>query len=63
MKATKEFLGLDEEIRKCQMTIPRGECVTKLYLEKVQRQCNCVPYTVRNFTVANQVIIVTRKMI
>ena len=56
MKVTADFLGLDEELRKCQGTIPIGECTTELFHNEVQNQCKCVPYASRNFTEANQVL-------
>ena len=55
MKVTDDFLGLDEERRKCQRTIPVAECATNLYLQEIQNQCKCVPYASRNFTEAKQV--------
>ena len=52
---TDDFLGLDADVRKCQTLEPYDECTTRRHLQRVQEQCNCVPYVLRNFTQTNQV--------
>ena len=55
VKVTKQFLQLNEAIRKCKMTEPVGECATKTYLYEVKKQCKCVPYAARSLTQENKV--------
>ena len=51
---TEEFLGLDTETINCQNKELFEDCTTRQYLEKLQQECLCVPYRLRNFT-ENQV--------
>ena len=55
MKVTEAFLGLDENIKKCQTNMPIGECKSIFFLQEVKNRCNCVPYNLRNFTNGNEV--------
>ena len=49
-KATEEYLGLDEMDRKCQNREPYENCTSRLYLEAIQKQCNCIPYALKIFS-------------
>ena len=51
---TEEFLELDTETINCQNKQLFEDCTTRQYLEKLQLECKCVPYSLRNFT-ENQV--------
>ena len=50
MKVTNDYLGLDEDVRKCQNIEPFENCTTRQYLDYVQKQCKCVPYALRDFS-------------
>ena len=52
---TEDYLGLDEEVRKCQVQEIFEECTTRNYLTAIQEQCNCIPYSLRTFPWLNQV--------
>ena len=41
---TKEYLGLDERIRKCQIEESFENCATRQYIDTIMRKCKCVPY-------------------
>ena len=36
-KATEEYFGLDEMVRKCQNREPYENCTSRLYLEAIQK--------------------------
>ena len=57
-KATEEYLGLDEMDRKCQNREPYENCTSRLYLEAIQKECNCVPYALKNFSAEESVSLV-----
>ena len=50
MKVTDDYLGLDEDVRKCQNIEPFENCTTRQYLDSVLRQCNCIPYALKDFS-------------
>ena len=50
ISVTEEFLGLGEEIRKCQTKETFGECNTRLFLDEMKKECHCVPYAVWNYS-------------
>ena len=52
---TEMYLGLDENIRKCQNKEPYQNCTTRHYIESVTKECNCVPYRLVNFIYSNKV--------
>ena len=49
MKVTEEYLGLDENIRKCQNRESFEECTTNNYIDTVLKKCKCVPYSLKGF--------------
>ena len=49
IEVTDEYLGLDEDVRKCQNLEPFENCTTRQYLQAVQNECNCVLYPMRQF--------------
>ena len=49
IKVTDEYLGLDENIRKCQNTEAFEDCTTRNHIETVRETCNCVPYSLKGF--------------
>ena len=50
MKVTNDYLGLDEDVRKCQNIEPFENCTTRQYLDSVLRQCHCIPYALKDFS-------------
>ena len=60
MSVTEEYLGLDEDVRNCQMKEDFENCTTRQYLNAVLKLCNCVPYPLRHLVSTNmiQVIII-----
>ena len=55
IKITDDFLSLDVKTKKCQNKESVRDCSTRKYLKKLEENCNCVPYKLRNFTKENQV--------
>ena len=43
---TESFLGLDQNIRKCQNEEPRDNCTTRKYIDAVLRKCSCLPLSI-----------------
>ena len=56
IKVTDDYLGLDQETRKCHNKESVEECSTRKYLKMMEEICDCVPYRLRNFTLENQVV-------
>ena len=50
MKVTNDYLGLDEDVRKCQNIEPFENCTTRQYFDSVLKQCKCVPFALRDFS-------------
>ena len=40
---TNDFLGLNQDERKCQNEEPLTNCTTKQYLDTLLRECGCFP--------------------
>ena len=49
IKVTDSYLGLDQEVRKCQNDEPLKNCTTRQYLDTLLRECGCLPITLRLF--------------
>ena len=50
---TKDFNSLDESTRGCQMETSFEDCVTKKSLETLVNICNCMPYNLKNYSIAD----------
>ena len=50
IKVTKDFLDLDVETKGCQNQETLEECITNKYFSAVTNQCNCVPFSLRNYS-------------
>ena len=55
MSVTEEYLGLDEDVRNCQIKEDFENCTTRQYLNAVQKLCNCVPYPLRHLVSTNMI--------
>ena len=55
VEVTDDFLGLQLPTRKCQNDEKYEDCTTRKYLTKLENECHCVPYRLKNFTIQNQV--------
>ena len=55
IKVTEDFLGLNEDTKKCQSKETYKDCTTRNYLHAVVKKCNCVPYGLKYFTLLSQV--------
>ena len=52
---TDEFLGLGMKKTNCQNKEKYEDCTTRQFLEKVVQECKCIPYSLRNFKIKDQV--------
>ena len=43
IKATESYLGMDQDITKCQKEEPLYNCTTRIYLQSILRNCGCLP--------------------
>ena len=48
IEATDDFLTLDKDVTKCQNKESLGDCQTRLYIDALEKQCGCLPFSVRN---------------
>ena len=49
---TEDFLGMDDEIKLCQNEGTTEDCWMKNYLRKGFSKCKCLPYELRNYSIA-----------
>ena len=56
MTGTKGFKKLPDHQKKCSVH-NREECQTEKYLEGIQGECNCTPWSMQSFRRKNQVMI------
>ena len=56
MTGTKGFKKLPDYQKKCSVH-NREECQTEKYLEEIQGNCNCTPWSLQTFQRKNQVVI------
>ena len=47
IKTTDPYLGLDQNIKKCQSTEALNNCTTRQYLNALLNQCRCLPLNLR----------------
>ena len=43
---TESFLGLDENVIKCQDKVFFDNCTTKYYIETIKKECKCLPVSI-----------------
>ena len=47
IKATDSFLGLDQDVRKCQNDEPLFNCTTRKFIKDILTECSCLPSNLR----------------
>ena len=47
IKATDSYVGLDQDVTKCQNEEPFFNCTTRNYIENIRAKCGCLPLTVQ----------------
>ena len=47
IKATDSYLGLDQDVRKCQNDEPLFNCTTRKFIEDILTECTCLPSNLR----------------
>ena len=48
IKATDSYVGLGQDVTKCQTEEPFYNCTTRKYIENILANCECLPLTVSN---------------
>ena len=46
VKVTDSFLGLDSDVKGCNMEETFENCTTKIYIETVKQKCGCLPFNI-----------------
>ena len=46
VKVTEDFVGLGEEITRCQTVQSRADCLTGKYLARALNSCHCAPLNI-----------------
>ena len=46
VKVTDSFLGLDSDVKGCNMEETFENCTTKIYIETVKEKCGCLPFNI-----------------
>ena len=46
VKVTESFLGLDADVKGCNMEETFENCTTKIYIETVKQKCGCLPFNI-----------------
>ena len=46
VKVTESFLGLDSDVKGCNMEETFENCTTKIYVETVTQKCGCLPFNI-----------------
>ena len=57
IEVTDSFYELDNEVRKCQSYKGKGTydtCTSRYFLEKMNLNCGCLPYSIINATIKNE---------
>ena len=62
IRVTDDFLQLGENVKNCQNKESFEDCQASQFIKKVEDECNCVPYRLKNFTNNLQVVISTKNM-
>ena len=55
VKVTEEFLGFDEETKKCQNKTRVHDCQQEKFLFDFTQKCQCIPYHLKNYSLPFQV--------
>ena len=48
VKATKAFLGLDAQTKRCQTKESNEDCSSRIYIKMIKKQCQCIPFNLLN---------------
>ena len=57
IRVTESYLGLDQDVRKCQDEEPLNNCTTRQYLNTMLGECGCLPF---NLTLFHKVHIIIK---
>ena len=50
VKITEDFASLDETTKGCQTETSFEDCVTNISLGTLVNTCNCIPYSLKNYS-------------
>ena len=60
LKVTDSFLGMDENVRKCQYLEPLNNCTTRELIGKMIKECDCLPFNINKGQVKFQHLFVSK---
>ena len=49
VKVVDSYLGMDQDIRDCQIKEPLFNCTTRLYIDTLKQECGCIPLHIKFF--------------
>ena len=47
VEVTESYMGMPEDIRKCQNKEPYENCTTRLFITTLMETCGCLPFNIR----------------
>ena len=47
IKVTESYMGLDQDIRGCQIEETFDNCTSRFYIENLRKHCECLPFQIR----------------
>ena len=47
IKATDSYIGLDQSVTGCQSKEIYQSCITRKYVEKLEKTCHCLPLNIK----------------
>ena len=50
IEVTESYLGLDQNIRRCQNAEPYDNCTTRHYIDALMKECKCLPFSIAQFS-------------
>ena len=56
VQVTNDYLRLDMQTRGCQIESTYEDCVTDLYLDMLNEECNCLPFNLKNFSKHDDIV-------
>ena len=48
IEASDDFLTLSKDVIQCQNKESLGDCQTRHYIDALEKQCGCLPFSVKN---------------
>ena len=56
IRVTEGFKSLTEDQKECQTSETYEQCLENLLMTKMEENCQCIPYELKNFSLPNKAI-------